>query len=115
MAKNFVNEGEGVFYKNTRSGIIYSGSVVSMGALVGVALGDMPVGESGTVRIVGVWKLPKDTSTAMSIGDIAYWDTASKKIVSADTDGAADGVVHAGVVCVDATAASTTVAVKINA
>ena len=111
MAKNFVDEGISVSYKNTGSGIIYSGSVVSMGTIVGVALGDIPAGASGTVRITGVWKLPKDTTAAMSLGDAAYWDTANKKIVAA----AGTDIVAAGVVAADATASAATVNVKINA
>ncbi len=111
MAKNFVDEGTGVPYKNAGNAIIYSGSVVAMDALVGIALADIPAGASGTLRIVGVWKLPKDTATAMAVGDVAFWDTANKKIVAA----AGTDIVAAGVVAADATAGAGNVNIKINA
>ena len=111
MAKNFVNEGEGVVYQNSGAGIINSGSVVVMDAIVGISLGDIPVGQSGTVRIIGVWKLPKDTATAMDVGKAVFWNTVDKKIVG--TSGA--NAVLAGIVTSGVSAGATTVNVKINA
>ena len=111
MSKNFIDEGTSVSYKNTGAGIIYSGSVVVMNAIVGVTLGDIAVGATGTVRIVGAFKLPKDGATALEVGKAAFWDTVNKKVVAAS--GA--NIVACGTVVADASASATTVNVKINA
>jgi predicted RecA/RadA family phage recombinase len=110
MAKNFVQDGKSIDFQNTDADTVFSGSVVVMGALVGIAQTDIPAGKTGAVAIEGVWKLPKDTATALNLGALAYWDTANKKIVAA----AGENIVLAGVVIGTVAANTATANVKIN-
>ncbi len=108
MAKNYVQEGKVVTYANIGASVIYSGSVVVMGDIIGVALVDMAVGESGAVQIEEVFKLPKDTATAVAVGQRVFWDTATQKIVTAA------GAVPAGIAAAEAKVNAATVNVKLN-
>jgi predicted RecA/RadA family phage recombinase len=107
MAKNYVSDGVGVYYKNAGEAAIKSGDLVVMGNIVGVSLVDIDVNTQGTVNIVGVWTLPKDTATALTIGQAVYWDATNKKCVST-------GDTYAGVAIYDALATDPTAAIKIN-
>lgn len=111
MAKNYVQTGEVITYKNTGTAVIPSGAVVVMGAIIGIAVADIPVGDSGSVHIEKVWGLPKDTAAALAVGDKVYWDKTGKEIVAASSA----NTVPAGVAAADASASAGTVNVKINA
>ncbi len=110
MAKNYSYAGKTVDYKNLGSDTIYSGSVVVMGTMIGVAASDIAPGKVGTVHVAEVWKLPKANTSAFTLGDAAFWDTAGKLVVAA----AGDGIVPAGTVFSDAVASAATVSVKLN-
>lgn len=110
MAKNHVQHGKTLTYKNPGETDIVSGAVVVFPAGVGVALVDIPKGKSGTIQVEEVFKLPKATGTAYEFGAVAYWDTANKTVVAAE---GAD-IVRAGFVAADAAAGGSTVHVKLN-
>lgn len=112
MSKNFVSEGLVLDYTNTGSAVIYSGSVVVMGDLIGVSITNIPAGKVGAVRVEGVFALPKAADTALTLqGAAVYWDTAAKLVVAAEgTD-----IVPAGVVARVPASGATAVEVKLNA
>ena len=88
--------------------------VVRAGATgkIGVSLTTVAASTAGEVELEGVFRLPKDTTTALGIfavGAFAYWDVAAGEINSQ-----ASANVLAGMVVEAAGAADTTVKVKLN-
>ncbi|WP_313571408.1 DUF2190 family protein [Comamonas terrigena] len=78
MAKNHVQPGKVLDYVNTTGAVIPSGSVVVAGALLGVALTDIPVGSEGSVAVDGVFAVPKVTGTAIGQGVAVVFKAATK-------------------------------------
>jgi predicted RecA/RadA family phage recombinase len=78
MAKNFVQPGEHITVP--ASGTITSGDVVVTGSLVGVAITDATTGQDVAVGLKGVYELPKEAATAMTMGARCYWITGTKKV-----------------------------------
>ena len=64
MAKNHVQPGKVLDYVNDTGADIASGDVVKAGALLGVALKDIPDSETGSVAVDGVFAVPKVAGTA---------------------------------------------------
>ena len=111
MAKNHIQQGKALTYSNPGEALIAAGSVVVAGAIIGIALDDIPGGKDGTIQTEEVFRLPKDAATPFSLGDRAYWHTEQKKIVAAP----GNGIVLAGIAAANVSASATTVAIKINA
>jgi predicted RecA/RadA family phage recombinase len=86
MAQNFIQCGDTLEYANSSGSTITAGSVVVIGSLAGVALNDIPDGESGTVMVEGVFKLTKVTGTAFSQGDELFWDSGNTRLNKTATD-----------------------------
>lgn len=61
--------GETIDYKNETEDPIEAGTLVSLGYIVGVAASDIPAGEIGALHIEGVFSIPKDAGTSLTIGD----------------------------------------------
>lgn len=61
MASNYVSAGEVIEWKNPSTAVA-SGTVVDVGATLGVALVDIGNGETGPVAITGVFACPKQGS-----------------------------------------------------
>lgn len=78
MANNYVQPGRVLDYVNTTSAAIASGQVVLVGAVLGVALGAIPVGETGSVQVEGVFALPKKAGTAVPQGAALVFKNASQ-------------------------------------
>lgn len=72
MASNHSAPGD--VLQHTASSAITSGSVVVMNGLLGVALGDIASGETGSVAIGEVWTLPKVSGADISQGQTMTWD-----------------------------------------
>jgi predicted RecA/RadA family phage recombinase len=86
-----------------------SGSLVHVGNIVGVAVGDAASAAPVAVELVGVFGLTHAvTNTAAAIGDFAYYDTTNRAI-SATTTFAKVGVYVAAKVTT-----STAVTVRLN-
>lgn len=77
--KNFIQKGEVLEYPNSGSEEVKSGNLVIAGSLSGVAVTDIPVGETGSVSLKGVFELPK-AAGAISQGAKLYWVTADKNL-----------------------------------
>ncbi|MGE3596644.1 MAG: DUF2190 family protein [Dehalococcoidia bacterium] len=75
MAGNFVQPGDVIQY--TAGADITSGSVVKIGALLGVALTDIANGATGSVAIRGVFTVPKVSAAVILQGERLVWDVSA--------------------------------------
>ena len=79
MATNYIQDGDVLTYSNAGSAIT-AGSVVAIGSLIGIALTDIAATSgSGSVRIEGVFSVPKVTGTAWTQGAKLLWDASAAK------------------------------------
>lgn len=110
MAKNHIQEGKVMSWTNGTGSTVLAGAVVLVGAMVCVALGDIPDGEEGRLATEEVWEIPKAAPLAMDQGDRVYWDEADEEVNKTSVDN-----FDAGVVLEAAGSADTTVKVKLGA
>lgn len=75
MARGYKQTGETLTYTATAD--IASGDVVQVGARFGVALVDIPDTKAGTVKMDGVWTLPKLSTDVVTQGALLYWDASA--------------------------------------
>lgn len=75
MADNYVAPGDVIQY--TAGADITSGSVVKIGALLGVALTDIANGATGSVAIRGVFTVPKVSAAVIAQGERLVWDVSA--------------------------------------
>ncbi|MYM65436.1 DUF2190 family protein [Pseudoduganella sp. FT55W] len=80
MAKNYVQDGEVLSF--TAITAVSSGAVVVIGKRIGIALGDIAVGQSGPVQVTDVWQLPKLTTDVVAQGDLLYWDAGNNRLTT---------------------------------
>lgn len=74
------------------------GTIVVQGNLVGVAKGNISANVTGQLMVTGVVRAPKATgvSTAMSVGELVYWDAATGEVtLTVGTNVLVGKVVHA--------------------
>ncbi|WP_444904216.1 capsid cement protein [Microbulbifer sp. CnH-101-E] len=76
MATNFVQDGRMLDFTNNTSSLITSGQVIAVGAVLGVAMDDIAVGESGVIAIEGVFSVPKVSAAEISQGETLTWDAS---------------------------------------
>jgi predicted RecA/RadA family phage recombinase len=76
MTTKFLQQGDVLSYQNSTGSDINADDVVEIQNIVGVALADIPDGESGSVRVTGVFSLAKTSGTAWTQGDTLDWDTS---------------------------------------
>lgn len=88
---------------------VKNGSIVTLGARIGVAAGDIPAGDTGTVHVEGVYKLAKAKDEAVTLGALIYYDAAADTVTTA-----AEGTVPAGYAVAAAAAGDATVLVKLQ-
>jgi predicted RecA/RadA family phage recombinase len=106
MTAYFYREGRSIDY--TPSGAdVSAGDVVIVGDIIGVAEDDIADGDTGTLRIEGIFKMPAPAGTAFAAGDAVTWDGTD---IAATTFGDA---VH-GVVVAACASAETTALVKLT-
>jgi predicted RecA/RadA family phage recombinase len=104
--KNFVSNGTTVDY--TATAAVTSGDPVLVGAVLGVAVGDMAIGDAGVLSVEGVFTLPKG-AVAITKGAQVYWDDTNSVVTTTATDNTACGKAFAAAASGDAT-----VDIKIN-
>ena len=83
--KNFIEHGDTILYTNediTDALAISCGDFVLIGSGGGVAVVDIPVGESGAVKLTGVYDLPKVSAQAWTQGQKLYWAAATGEVTS---------------------------------
>lgn len=116
--KNLYTHGDEFPFTNPSTTVgIASGDVVAIGAVVGIALGDILPSSTGTVQVAGVFNgLAKKAPQVWSQGQELYWDATNKLFTTAKDDGGAPAVafVFAGWAYFDAASADATGYVKLK-
>jgi len=82
--KNFVSSGDVLTIPAPAT--VASGDVVIAGALVGIAAHDAASGDEVTIKLGGVYELPKVAAEAWTLGAAIYWDATAKKCTTTSTD-----------------------------
>lgn len=77
MAKNFVQSGKTRTWTNGTGGNVSAGSVVVVGQQLGIALVDIPAGESGEVAFEGSYVVPKVEDAVIKHGEMVIWDASA--------------------------------------
>ncbi len=75
--KNFISQGDTLTF--TAGADVASGAGILVGDAFGVATTDVANGKTGTLKLTGVFDLPKTASQAWTIGAAVYWDDSGKK------------------------------------
>lgn len=103
---NKVNSGSVITY--TASSAISSGDLVELGnGLVGVAVGDIANGETGSVEIKGRFTVPKNAAVAMAVGKLLKLGTAGNTVQLATAGTSAEDLISARVAAASTTAVTT--------
>jgi len=89
--KNHIQKGE---YLDVLASAAYtSGQLVIEGNLVGVAVADIASGTVGSIATCGVYSFEKEAAATLVQGDVAYYDSATKKLDATNTNPAVGHVV----------------------
>ena len=80
MATGHVATGNVMPYTNSTGVLIAKDTVIEFADMIGITLGAIAIGATGTVAISEVWTLPKDDNLVITQGDQLYWDTVSEEI-----------------------------------
>ena len=108
-AMNFVRKAGYVVY--TAASDITAGDVVDIGDQYGIAVTDIDTGDSGIVKIDGVWDLTLQTNETITVGDKLYWDSANEVVTETAT---ADTFIGTAVEAKTTTTSTTKLQVWIN-
>lgn len=106
--KNYIQDGKTI--SHTPTVVVTSGQALLIGALLAVAISNIPANTQGEFVTEGVFELPKANTADIGQGDDVYWDDTAKVITATATDNTRVGKAWLG-----AGNPSTTVWVKINA
>ncbi len=71
---------------------VLSGAGVIIGNIFGVANGDALAGAPVVLSTVGVYKLPKTTADALTVGEQVYWDSTNGEVTATATGNTLIGV-----------------------
>ncbi|WP_299589584.1 DUF2190 family protein [uncultured Microbulbifer sp.] len=107
MATNFVQDGRMLNVTNSTSADITSGQVVPVGAVLGVAMDDIAVGETGVLAIEGVFTVPKVSAAEINQGESLTWVTASSAFDSNAATAATGDITGATAFAAEAAGAGT--------
>ena len=88
--KNYIQNGENIAV--TAKADIASGAGVLVGALFGVATGNVKSGAKVTLVRIGVFELPKTSEQAWTEGAKVYWDDTNKLCTTTKTSNTLIGV-----------------------
>ena len=77
MASNYVQPGEVIDWTNATGGDKAAGAVVAIGQMLGVALVAIANGATGSVRIRGVFEVPKVSGAVIAAGESLVWDASA--------------------------------------
>jgi len=114
MTTKYVMDGDVIDYANTGSAIA-AGSVVAIGNLIGVALVDIPATSGvGSVKLSGVFNLPKATGAEWAQGAKLLWDVSAGKFDVGTATPATGDISNCCVAAAAAGSAATTGWVMLN-
>ena len=86
MAKAiYWQEGKSIDFVNSTNAIIEAGEIVVIGNHVGIAGTEIGIGETGTLVMEGVFKMPKG-SEAIGAGEDVYFSAENGQITKTTTD-----------------------------
>jgi predicted RecA/RadA family phage recombinase len=88
--KNFVQPGDVLTLTAPYDRAGGQGALI--GAIFGVAAGDVANGQEGEFRLVGVYDLEKVAAEAWNQGDAVYWDDSARLVTTVPTDNTPIGV-----------------------
>ena len=108
MARGHVDPGKTMTFINSTGMAIASSSVVVAGDVIGVALGDIAIGDTGEIGICEQWELPKEAALDIPQGKKVYFDAAAKTVNLTNTN------IFAGIAMLPAAASDATVSVLLN-
>ena len=91
MAGNYYEDGNTMDWHNGTTKAVKSGQAVSVGAVAGVALSDIPADAHGVLKMTGVFVLPKIATEAWERG-ARLWVTKDGELSGKDKDGATANV-----------------------
>lgn len=77
MATNYVQPGEVIDWTNGTGSAVSAGAVVAVGQMLGIALVDIADGATGSVRIRGVFTVPKVSAAVIAAGESLVWDVSA--------------------------------------
>jgi predicted RecA/RadA family phage recombinase len=86
MIASYVYKGDRIDYKNTGAAAIAYGDVVVAGDLVGVALNNIAVNDTGVILTEGVFEIAAKATDTFAVGAKVYYDTTNKQVTSTTTD-----------------------------
>ena len=112
MATTYLGEGAVIDYTNAGAAIS-SDDIVTFDQGVGVALVDIPTGETGAVRIDGEWELPKVSAAVIDVGEYIMWDNSNGAFDDGNATPAAGDVDNCAVAAAPAGAGVTTVKARL--
>lgn len=110
MMAEYLQRGEALDYSNTEEAVIPAGTVVDLGTRIGVTGCDILPKETGSLHVIGVFQMPKDTAKEVKMGAALYWDKEAEKL----TTDSGDGKTPAGYAAADADATAETALVNIG-
>lgn len=108
MARGHVDPGKTMTFLNSTVVAIAASSVVVAGDVIGIALGDIAIGDTGEIGLCEQWELPKEADLAIPQGKKVYYDAAAKTVNLTNTN------MFAGIAMLPAAASDATVSVLIN-
>lgn len=82
MKASYCQRGESLDYTNDSALKIEAGEVVNLITRIGVAGTEIKPREIGSVHVVGVFKMDKAASEAISMGTAVYYDETNKCITA---------------------------------
>ncbi|HET7655751.1 MAG TPA: DUF2190 family protein [Luteimonas sp.] len=110
--KNQVDNGSTVNYTNGSGSTIAAGAVVAMSHCLGIAIADIPDGETGAVKITGKFTVPKVSAAVFAVGEKLVWDSSAGAFDDSAAV-AASGDITGGAVAAVAGAATETTCVVV--
>ncbi|MEL4391283.1 DUF2190 family protein [Shewanella xiamenensis] len=106
--KNYIQDGKSISHTPTVA--VTSGQALLIGALLALAINNIPANTQGEFVTEGVFELPKKSTDDVALGVDLYWDDTANELTTTATDNTKVGKAWSA-----AGNGTATVAVKINA